>query len=221
MDDGIRRGGPDEFRTESQGPATAGRFDRPDPTARQCRMLGSENEPLHRLVEPGITGRRDVGFRRLAREYGLLGLAHGLENRRIPLVIAIDTHAEVDLVRVGIGAKGGHQAENRIGGQPVEALEHVLGLRTPRELRGRPKFNLNRPVYPTGGMPVYCGRSSVIGNHWAFEFANPCPIGRVPGSPSSVPAGTTTRPTERITRGRVLPHCRQNAVPKCQSFGGP
>src|ERR1700738_407128 len=109
MDDRIGRSRLDELGPQSQGPATPGCFDRPYTATRQRRMLGPKDETLHRLVEAGIASGRDVGFRGLTREYRLLRFPHSLENRRISVVITVDTHAKIDLMGVGVRTKRGHE----------------------------------------------------------------------------------------------------------------
>jgi hypothetical protein len=91
-------------------------------------VILAEDEPLHGLVESRIAGGSDIGLRVLAREYGLFRLPDCLQNRRLPMVITINPHAQIDLMWVGIRAKGGHEAENRIGKEVFEPLEHRLDL---------------------------------------------------------------------------------------------
>ncbi len=58
------------------------------------------------------------------------------------------------------------------------------------------------------GASFCCGTSSVISNHGAFEPTKMCPCRRIPGSLSSVPAGTST--VSPMNSGATVPQVMQN-----------
>src|SRR5687767_5736886 len=61
-----------------------------------------------------------------------------------------------------------------------------------------------------GGYASYRGSESVISYQGAFDPTNMCPCTRMPGSSSSVPAGTNARPSPGISDGATDPHAVQN-----------
>jgi hypothetical protein len=69
-----------------------------------------------------------------------------------------------------------------------------------------------------GGSSAYCGKPSVMSNHGAFDATKMFACGRISGSVSSVPAGTTTTPRALCTDGALPPQRVQNAfVNRCAS----
>jgi len=63
----------------------------------------------------------------------------------------------------------------------------------------------------SGGYSSCCGRSSVMGYQPAFEPTNMCLVGRMPGSPSRLPAGAITMPMPGSSMGATEPQMRQNS----------
>jgi hypothetical protein len=87
-------------------------------------VIVAQDETLHRLVEARIASRRHIRLRALAREYRLLGLPDGAYDGRIAAIVPVDTHPQVDFPRVRIASEGGHEAQDGIGGQAFQSLEH-------------------------------------------------------------------------------------------------
>ncbi len=132
-------GRPHEIRTDPQRTATADGLDRRDSVAQPGRE-GSQRERADALVEFGIARRTDVGLRGLTGEHDALGLTDRGGYRRVAVFVAVHTDPEIDLVREGIGAKGGGHAEDRVRGQRLERGKHPRDSTrppTPQRLAGR------------------------------------------------------------------------------------
>jgi hypothetical protein len=63
----------------------------------------------------------------------------------------------------------------------------------------------------SGGNSSYCGRSSLIRYHFAFDATNMCLVGFRPRSPSRLPAGAITSPAASSISGATEPHTVQNS----------
>jgi len=122
---GVRGGRADQLRAEAQRSTAARRLYAADPARGERRMRGPEHQLLHGLVESGIARRADVRLGRLAREHRGLGTAHRIGHRGVAVRVTIDTDAEVDLVRIRVGAKRRHEPENGVGNNRGKMLEHV------------------------------------------------------------------------------------------------
>ena len=63
----------------------------------------------------------------------------------------------------------------------------------------------------SGGYSSNCGRSSVMAYQCAFDATNMCLVGRIPSSPSRLPAGAITRPDASSSIGATEPQTRQKS----------
>jgi hypothetical protein len=92
-------------------------------------MAVAEHQRFHGEVEFLAARGAYVGFRGLGGENRLFRPAHTVKDRRIAAEVAENPHPEVDLRGRIICAKSRHQAENGVGVQSIEFLEHGAWLR--------------------------------------------------------------------------------------------
>ena len=83
----------------------------------------AQHQAQQLLAEQWVAMTADVAFGQLGGDQTLFGQFHCLGNRRDALGILVDTHAQVELGRIGIGAIGVEQAQDGIAGYPSDLAE--------------------------------------------------------------------------------------------------
>ena len=87
-------------------------------------MIFAVEDLFDAAIETGVAGDRDIRLAVLLLEDGFLGGLHAGEHGRAALLVLIDADREIDLAGVRIGAKQGHDPQNRVGRQRLQCFEH-------------------------------------------------------------------------------------------------
>ncbi len=152
----VRRGRTQQLGPDAQRTAASDSLDRSRAFLERRGEIGPERHLDDAQVELEVAGRSDVGLGRLRREQPALRLAHCGRDRSIAGLVAIHTDAEIDLPGIGIRAVGSRDAEDRVGRQCFESLEH-------QAIPGR----LNAPERRAGRLRRRCSRRPVGASRFA------------------------------------------------------
>ena len=123
-DPGGGRGAIDHLRADAQGAAAAGGLHAAHPPLARGGTVLPQHQPLHALYEVRIAGRRHVGLGGFLLHQLPLGATYGLKHGAQALLIHVDAYRQVHLAGIGVCPAGRGQAENGIGGQPFELIQH-------------------------------------------------------------------------------------------------
>ncbi|MNN24244.1 hypothetical protein D3C81_1376700 [compost metagenome] len=92
--------------------------------------VGTEQQLLHGAVVGGDAFDRQVAARRLGRQAGLLGLAHGAQQRNTAFLGEVHAYAQIDLARAGVGIERFVETQDGVAGSHFDGGEqtHVRQL---------------------------------------------------------------------------------------------
>ncbi len=107
--------------------------------------VGAEQQLLHGAVVGGDAFDRQVAAWRVGLDARLLGLGHGAQQRNSPLLGEVNAHAQVDLVRTGVGVEGFIQAQDRV------ARRHFDGGEQTHDCGGLGEEKVGMRQRPLGG----------------------------------------------------------------------
>ena len=116
--------GGDEVTGHTQGTGAAGCVHRFHAPAGHSRVVGAEDEVAHGSVVGGIAADGLVDLGGLIGEDARLGFTDGIEHRRDPGLIDIDTRCERHLVGSVVSAEALHQPQDGVGRTGLEISEH-------------------------------------------------------------------------------------------------
>ena len=94
----------------------------------QHRAVFAEYQLSNGAVEALDARRPQVGLGGLGAVQDLLGPFHALENGCIAVLVAINTDSQVDFFRVGVRRVCGDDAQDRIGRNGIDVVEHSGGF---------------------------------------------------------------------------------------------
>ncbi len=112
----------DNLRADAQRAAAAGRLYAADAPLQQCGAGLSQHQTLYAEIKLFITGGRQIGFGHLLVHQRTLGETHRFKHRAYSFLIHINADGQVDLVRIGVGATGGGDTEDGVGGELLQVL---------------------------------------------------------------------------------------------------
>ena len=112
------------MRRDTESAAAARSLNRSDSAFAEHAAVGAEYELLDQTIEAGVTRRCNVALGLLVVVNDFLRPLDAVQDRRIAVVVLIDTDTQIDFPRELVCAEQLHDAENRIGRQWLELIEH-------------------------------------------------------------------------------------------------
>ena len=160
-----RRGQPlEEIGTDLQATGAADGLNGGD-SARLHRLAArSEDQCFDRCVIGGDAVDRQVAARGRFFRHALFSRLHALQQRQLAVVVVIDPHAQIDLVRVGIGCKLLVEPQDRIAWGHFDGVEQRHGVPSNEKSVSRLQTGLLRWAGPPqwAGLSWHAGRGSRI-----------------------------------------------------------
>ena len=117
----LRRGIAGELQRLPDRAGAARRCDGGDTLVGHC---AAEHQPPHRGREGRVAGKPGVGLGRLGLPHHALGFLDGAHDGGPAIRVAVDAHAEVDLVVPRILAEHRHQLQDLVGRLLLEVGQH-------------------------------------------------------------------------------------------------
>ncbi|MCY1431442.1 hypothetical protein D9M71_474100 [compost metagenome] len=113
----------DELRRQAQGAGAARSLGGAGAAGGFQRVAGAQHQVQQQATEGRVTVAADVGLGGFDIHQALFGQLHCMGDRRQALGVLVDTHAQVQLGRVGVKAVRIHQPENGVAGHPADLGE--------------------------------------------------------------------------------------------------
>jgi len=104
-----------EIRADLQGARPARSLYRHRPPLGDQRRIGPEQELLDLCVIGGDADLGKVILGVLSGVPALLRIADDVEHRDFPAAVLVNSHAQIDLLRIGVGVERFGQAKDRVG----------------------------------------------------------------------------------------------------------
>jgi hypothetical protein len=110
--------------TDSQRAAAPRRLDAADATVGKRRAVGAEHQSLHPVVKVRYAGGWEIGLADLLVHQRQLGLAYRGKHRAYTGFVHVNTHGQIDLVRIRICTAGSGKTKYGIVGKAWEQIKH-------------------------------------------------------------------------------------------------